>query len=321
MKPLHRAPLRVLLGLLTSIVILAPDASMAVRAAGDTDPVALKPKWEVGRRQVMRVSMVQEQRIPMPNVAEPVQQVTTQVQEFSTTALKALDGGGYEIEVEFLHIVLNSRMGSQIVLDFDSKKDAKDDAANPLGAMLRPLAGAKLKVYTTPSGKVDRVEGLKELADKVSSGAPAMMAGMMQSLVSEDMFKQMGIVPVGLPDDPVKPGDEWPVRMDYKLGTLGTLTTSMTMTFKGWETREGRRCVALTHKGRMWSQPPASGGTAPMARITGDTEGTSWFDPEAGYTVDSVATQTLQIKVSAMGTEMNIQSRQSLTNRVVEVSR
>lgn len=321
MKPLHSASSSTLIALATSFVILASDVAATARAADDAAPVSLKPKWTVGRRQVMRVSMLQQQKIPMPNVAEPVEQVTTQVQEFATTPLKALDGGGYELEVEFLQIALNSKMGSQTVVSFDSKTDAKEDASNPVAAMLRPLAGAKIKVFTSPSGKVDKVEGLKELASKIAGGAPAMMAGMMQSLVSEDMFKQMGIVPVGLPDDPVKPGDEWPVRMDYKLGMVGTLTTSMTMTFKGWETREGRRCVALTHKGRMWSQPATSGGAAPMARITGETEGTSWFDPEAGYTVDHVATQTLQIKVSAMGTDMNIQSLQTITNRVVEPSR
>jgi hypothetical protein len=58
-----------------------------------------------------------------------------------------------------------------------------------------------------------------------------------------------------------------------------------------------------------------------MSITGGDTKGRMLFDPELGMTIESTAQQKISMKASAMGQDMTIQMQQSVTNRLVEVTK
>jgi hypothetical protein len=292
------------------------------RAADESAPVEFAPKWKVGQRLNYGLTTAQNQKITAAMSPQPMDQTTRQSQSFSVTVDKEREGGGHELAVEFLGLSLESEMNGNTVLKFDSKSDPKDDAGNPAAVMMRPIANAKFRILTRANGKVDAVQGLKEILSSVASGGNPMMAGMTESMINEDAIKQMGIVPNWFPGKPVKPGDQWPVRFDIAIGPMGKINVSQTMTLKGWEEKQGRQCVLIETKGYLTGGPGSGANTNLMSitSLSGDTKGRMWFDPALGALVESNEDQNMRLKMKAMGQEISTQMTQSVTNALKEVS-
>lgn len=281
------------------------------------EPVALKAKWPNGRRSVHRITAVTDQKMTLPTSPQPIQQTITQTLEYRVAAGPDLPGGGQELGLEVARLQLLSAMGAQTVMNFDSSKPAADDAGNPVAGMLRPLVGAKLKVLTTPSGKLDKVDGYAEVRTKMMASAPPMVAGMMEGMFGENLVEQLGILPAYLPTKPVKTDDEWPLRTEVSGGPIGTITMNGTTKLVRWEKRQDRDCVVLEGKGRLWSQPKPGG--ASIGSVSGEFTTTTWFDPKEGMQVESISSQTLTAKLKLMGQEMTVPSTQKATNVLVKV--
>jgi hypothetical protein len=306
------------LGLILASLGMAVASPLAAENPPAKDGViALRASWVTGRRSVHRVSAATDQKLTVPGVREPMKQQITQQLEYAVRVGPDLPGGGQELGIEFQRLQVLSLLGTQTVLDFDSAKDAKEDGGNPAAAMLRPLVGAKLKVLTTPSGKLDKVEGQDQLREQMLKNAPAMMAGMMQGMFGENLVEQIGLLPQYLPAKPVAVESEWPLRIELSGGPLGKITLNGTTRFAKWERRQDRDCVVLEGKGRIWSLPKP--GVPSMGSISGDFRSTTWFDPRDGLQIESVSTQTLTARIKAMGQEMTIPSTQLATNVLVTI--
>lgn len=295
---------------------LAQATHSADAAPDAASPVTLKAKWTTGHRMLHRVTAATKQKITLPDTDNAMEQATTQLQEYAVTVGPDLPGGGQELNLEFTTLQIESLLGSQTVMKFDSKADARQDADNPVGAMLRPLVGAKLRVLTTPSGKVDRVEGYQAIREQMTKNAPPMLASMLDGMFGENLVDQMGVIPKYLPEKPVQANSQWPLKLELSAGQLGTITLLGTTTFKNREKHRERDCVLLESKGRLWSV--AKPGVAAIGSVSGDFRGLVWFDPKNGLQVESVSTQNLSVKITAAGREMIIPSVQVTTNLLVE---
>jgi hypothetical protein len=298
---------------LFTAALLAADTPPA---AGSSGPVQLKAKWTTGERMVHRVTASTQQKLTMPGAKAPMEQDVTQVQEYAVTVGPNLSGGGQELGLEFLTMQLESALGTRTVLKFDSKGDPKQDADNPAGAMLRPLVGAKLKLLTTPSGKIDRVEGYEAIRQQMAKNAAPMYASMLEGMFGENLVDQLGVIPRYLPEKPVEVGGQWPLKMEFGAGQLGTITLLGTTTLKEWGQHGNRSCVLLESKGRLWSV--AKPGATSIGSVSGSYNGIVWFDPKAGLQIESVSTQNLVVKVKAMNQEMTIPSVQVTTNTLIQ---
>jgi hypothetical protein len=307
-----------LLALLTTVALAAGIA----RSADVSAPVEFGPRWKVGQRLSYLASNVRDQKITTAMSADPMNQSGRQSQSFTVTVERERESGGHELAVEITGLKIESSLGGNPVLQFDSKSDPKDDAGNPTAALLRPIANAKFRILTRANGKVDAVQGLKEVFAKMSGSSNPLLASLTNSLISEDAVKQMGIVPHWFPGKPVKPGDQWPVRYEMAAGLLGRINVSQTMTLKGWEEKQGRSYVLIETKGYLSSSPAAAGTTNlfSITSLSGDTKGRIWFDPELGALVESNEERNLRLKMKAMGQEMSAQMVQSVTNALREVS-
>jgi len=297
-------------------------AVTAMATPADTgDPVEMKIKWEVGKRYLQRLEMAQTMDMNMPGSSQPVKQEMKQSQDIGISALKERDGGGDELEMEFLSVAMDMKMGDAPVMSFDSKQGGQDNSANPAAAVLGKMVGSKIKFLTDPSGKIESVEGYQEFQDHVINGSAPEMQAMMKGFMSEDNLKQMFTTSMGLPDKPVKIGDNWPVKMEASLGPMGKIVLNLNYTFTGWEQHDDHKCAVLEYVGDISMKPGGdAGANGAMSIEQGKASGKTWFDPEMGMIKETAGKQDMTMKINAQGQSIATQMHQNLDTKLVEVT-
>ena len=277
--------------------------SSEARNSGDSAPadstagVLLKAKWPVGNRYVYRMDLDQHSTNQIPQMPKPMQQDVLMAMTYAITVLKETDGDGRELEMEFLANEMEVKMGEQVVMSFDSKETAKDDAQNPFSAPYRKMIGTKLRMQMNAQGRLEKVIGLEEWVDNVSGGAGAPGKGMIQQQFNEGYFRQIADFGMAFPTKPVHVGESWPFKMDLPAGPIGKIALDLKIAFKGWEDREQRKTVILASSGALKSSPTGEAG--PMGKMNiekGKVAATSWFDPALGALVESAGNQSMRIK-------------------------
>jgi len=267
------------------------------------------------------VEMAQTMDMNMPGSSQPVKQEMKQSQDIGISALKERDGGGDELEMEFLSVAMDMKMGDAPVMSFDSKQGGQDNTANPAASMLGKMVGSRVKFLTDPGGKIESVEGFQEFQDRVMSGSPPEMQAMMKGFLSEDSLKQMSPTSMGLPGKPVKTGDTWPVKMEIGLGPMGKMVVNLNYTFTGWEQHDGHKCAVLEYVGDVSMKPSGDGGAAGMMSIDqGKASGKTWFDPAMGMIKETAGKQDLTMKINAQGQSISTQMQQNLDTKLVDVT-
>jgi uncharacterized protein DUF6263 len=268
------------------------DASSetAPAAAADSGPVALRVKWPVGNRYSQRMEVSGDTETLMPFSSKPMLQKVSINQEYSVTVLGERPRNGRELELEFESAEIDVNMNGKPVMTLDTRAEAGAEASNPLASGFRQVIGTKIKFLLDESNHIEKVDGVKEFIAKASAGSNPQGRAVMQSMFSEEYFKHTVDFQRGLPPNPVKIGDTWPVKSDLTIPVLGVMNMDMNYTFKGWEQREKRKCATIGFTGTMSSKgeggnPTTMGMT--MKVESGKISGTTWFDPELGHPVES----------------------------------
>ncbi len=189
-------------------------------------PVELKLKWQVGKRYANHLTMSQISHSEIPGLSNPVEQVTSMTQDLAMSALKARPDGTTEMAMEFTALKIESKVAGAIKLSFDSQGEAKNDDQN--AAVLRQLVGAQFGYELDAAGKAGNVTGMDEFMARVPAGN-GQAQRTLKSLLSEDLVKQLAMRGQGLPDHPVRVGDQWPMQLDENAGPAGIFQTTMEM--------------------------------------------------------------------------------------------
>lgn len=279
-------------------------------------PVKLKLKWQVGKRYEEQMDMTMGTDIDMPGQSQPMQQQMKMGEGIAISAVKEREGGGKELDLQITGISMNMAMGGKTLVSFDSKNQSGDNGTNPAAGMLQKLAGLHLKMLTDADGKVEKIEGMNEFLDSLSGGA-----GMdaWKGMFSEDSIKQMASLQ-GLPDHPVKVGDQWPVKTEISVPALGKLVTDMTFTFTGWEQRGDHKCAVLSFTGTLYAKPGDNGTDAGMISVDdGKTKGEVLFDVAQGMPVETSAIQNISMKVSTQGQSVSTKMSQDISMKLASV--
>lgn len=291
-------------------------------AAGVGEAVDLRLKWPVGKRYLQRMEVAQESETTIPGVPLPTKQELAQSQDYSLTVLKEREGGGQELELEFVAQKIDSKVAGRSAVTFDSKSDAKGDRTNAVAGALRKLVGVKIHYLTDTNGRIDKVVGAQELQSKLLATVNQQARGILTPFLAEDNLKRVVTLDIDLPTKPVKVGESWPVQRDSLMGQLGTLRISTTNTFKGWEEHAKRRCAVIEFTGSVAGKPGAP--AAPSATLvsmtveSGRISGKSWFDPVSGMIVDSYSDQEMTMKITTAGRTMDSKSRNKIAVKVIE---
>ncbi|MEO8426309.1 MAG: DUF6263 family protein [Verrucomicrobiota bacterium] len=289
-------------------------------APGKSGPaVELKVKWPVGNRYVYRIDIDQTVLTKMPQMPKPMQQAVTMAQTYALSVLTETNGGGRQLELEFLSQELEVKMGEQTLMSFDSKGDPSNDKQNPFAAPFRKMMGSRLTLILDSDGKVESVQGFDEWMEKVTGNSPPESKGMLSQIYNEDYVKQIADYTKWLPTKPVAVGDKWPSKVEVPAGPMGKLLLELNSTLKGWEEHDKRRCAVIESSGSLKTLPGQQ--TGPMGKMTidkGKTTGRNWFDPELGTLVESASDQTMSMKIDMPGQPGGIQPAQSVSSDITQ---
>ncbi|MSU62669.1 MAG: hypothetical protein EXS31_09775 [Pedosphaera sp.] len=269
----------------------SPIASAVVTTGG---PVELKAKWPVGNKYTYRMDMAQKFVFKM--AGKPMEQNVTISQTYSLTPLKEREGGGREVELEFVAMEMDFKMG-EMTMSFDSKSDS-DAGGNPFAGVFKKVMGSKLAMLLDGKGQMESIPKYQEWKDSISEGSNPMTQGMLQGMYSEDTFKQLVGGSAVFPDRALKPGETWPHKMEVGAGPLGKLAIDLQLTLKGMEARENHQCARIESTGTLKSG--GSGEAGPMGKMTiqeGTLKGVTWFDTELGAMIESASDQFMKFKM------------------------
>ena len=295
------------------------SADSSAAAATSDSPVDMKIKWTAGKTFAMRMELDQGTEMKMPNQPDPIKQEVKMSQNFSLSALKKLDNGGWELELEFENETMDVSMGGHSVMSFDSNVNPAQETNNPVAPILRAMVGARLQYYTDASGKVEKMGGVDDLMKRITASAKPQQVGMFQQMFSEDTLKRYGSFSDALPNRIVNIGESWSVKNDI-VSTIGTLAMDMKYTFKNWEQHGDRKCAHVEATGTIASK----NATAAMVGAVVDVEkgkisGEFWFDPDMGMIVDVHNLQDMTLKITTRAQTMTQQLSQKVRLSLVDV--
>lgn len=281
-------------------------------------PIELKPKWEVGKRYVMREETEQEATMTLPNQPMPVKTGNTVKRDFALTILSARPEGGYVMEAEFVANKIEARMADRITASFDSASDPKTDRTNALAKMNRKIAGGKFTYLTDTNGNVEKVEGVSNLVRKVTTGLDANTAKLLKAQFSEEQLKRLGLVPEGIPAQPIAPGDSWTNSFDMPISGA-TAKFTVQSTFSGYEEKNSKKCAIIKNTGtaqiNLGNTPAASAMQIENVKL----EGEAVYEVEAGRYLSTQVRMAMDIKVTANGQTVTQPVTIKSTKTLVEV--
>ena len=268
--------------------------------ATPTGPVELKLKWAAGERVVQDFDMKQSTEMNLPGQPGPTKQDVAMGQKYALKVLNQDANGGHELEMEFLSARMSAAMGGKTVLNYDSAKPAAADKSNPVADVFNKVVGSKIEFFLDASNNVERLEGMDDLVNRLSSGNQDAAASSIKKMFNEGYFKQMMSANWFLPHKPVQPGDTWPAHMELPMTGLGTMTLDYNITFKNWEMHGKRNCARLEYDGTIKLKPEVNPAVNELnlSIPEGSTAGVSWFDPELGIMIDSAMNQDMTMIIT-----------------------
>ena len=287
-----------------------------------TGAVELKLKWPLGEHIVQDMDMKQTMEISMAAQPAPIKQSMTMGQEYGITVLKANPDGGHELEMEFLRARMSMTMAGKTMMEFDSaKKSSPGDKVNEAADVFGKIVGAKIRYFLNASNEVERLEGIDEMVNRLTSGAQGSAMAPIKSMFNEGYFKQLMSQNRFMPTNAVQIGDTWPVHTEFPMAPLGVMVMDFNFTFKSWELHGKRNCARLEFQGTIKSKPDpdASPSAMSVSSLDGTVSGTSWFDPDLGITIDTSMNQDMNMVMNMPMNQGAAGSKLVMTNQMNQV--
>lgn len=281
-------------------------------------PVDMKIKWTVGRKYPMRIELTQSTTTAVPDQPQPVVQEMSFSQGFDFSAVKELENGGRQLELKFDTETMTVSQGGNTVVSFDSLQSPAQDANNPVAPVLRAMIGARIQYFTDTNGKVERMEGVNELAQRVAATGKPQAQASFQQMFSEDTLKRYGSFADSLPGHTVNIGDTWPFQEDVST-SIGVLTVDVKYTFKNWEQHGDRQCAHVDATGDISTKTISTANGMVVEIKKGRITGEFWFDPVLGMIVEANNNQDLALKITTRQQTMSTQFNQKVRMALVDM--
>ena len=281
-------------------------------------PVDMKIKWTVGRKYPMRIELTQSTKTDVPDQPQSVVQEINLSQGMDFSALKELANGGRQLELKFETETMNISRGGATVVSFDSLQSPAQDANNPVAPVLRAMIGARIQYFTDANGKVERMEGADELAQRVAATGNPQAQASFQQMFSEDTLKRYGSFADSMPGHPIHIGDTWPFREDVST-SIGVLTVDVKYTFKNWEQHGDRQCAHVDAAGDITTKTISTANGMVVEIKKGKITGEFWFDPALGMIVEADNNQDLALKITTRQQTLSTQFNQKVRMALVDM--
>jgi hypothetical protein len=297
--------------------------SSETSATSEISPTAngsaeMRIKWTVGKKYVMRMEFNQSTETTLPNQPQPMKAEVNVAQDFDISALKELDNDGWELELEFVDETMDVSQGGNKVLSFDSAQSSEQDTNNPVAPILRLMIGARLQYFTDADGKVQKIEGLDELMNRLAATAKPQQQTMFKQMFSENTLKQYASFGDEMPNRIINIGESWSSKKDVT-SAIGVVTVDMKYTFKNWEQHGDRKCAHIEAVGDISTKSISNASGAVVEIENGKIAGDIWFDPELGMIVEANNDQTMAMKVTTRTQTMTPHLTQKIRLTLVDV--
>lgn len=219
---------------------------------------------------------------------------------FSYHVLDVLPNKNYLIEYSFGKTKLSVNVNGQ-EMNFDSESA---DQTNPMNASLKGLDTYKLKLEINPKGKVERIEGVDQIAKEMA--ANQQLAQSMQMFTNDASFMSfVGQTFNYFPENEIDKNDKW--TSSYKIPSLMNMEASMNFEVTAIE----KDMISLNVNSDINMEGPVeqSGYKFDM-KSTGSQTGTMTIDSADGWVRQSELTQkfdvNLKMKNPQSGEDMEI---------------
>ncbi len=265
-------------------------------------PVTLEAKWISSNRYTFRIEITSCSEAPRVNSPKPVPQETTIAQDYVVTVTNTMPNGAHGLGLELRTLQLEMSLGDNLTTTYDSENRVIGTFGDPTAEALQYIVGAHLRYLLSPSNTVMRLDGIKELGDRILSGNTRNSAGsIFRRYFNAPYFKQL-VEMNALPTDAVRIGDSWPMRRELSYSSAGAVVRlDVTCTFRGWQQHEQRQCALLEFTGAIKPQGPQDQRVRIVGPpgVSGSLAGKTWFDPESGCATESIMDHTLTYQSTA----------------------
>jgi RNA polymerase sigma factor (sigma-70 family) len=297
-------------GGVTAVYEAQKDANASTVVSGQAE---MRINWTVGKKYAMRLDFTQSTETPLPNQPQPMKSDVIFALNYNVSALKALDNGGRQLELEFVNETLNVLQGGVSVMSFDS---AETSAAAPNPA--RAMIGARIEYFTAADGKVEKVEGVNELMQRIDKTGKSRMLAVFKDIFTEENLKKYVSFDDSMPNRMIAPGQSWKIKKNVPT-SVGNLAADVKYTFKSWAQHDAHKCAHLEVTGSFSSKTPSAASGALMAVKNGKVSGDVWFDPAMGMIVDSGTDETMILNITTQAQTLTSQVSQKIRLMLLEV--
>ncbi len=303
-----------------AVLLAAGTTTIAVRALADNPapapharldgPVDMRIKWDMGKGYNMNIAMVQDTATQVPGLAQPVHENVNLTQDFDVGAVKQLDNGGKQIELKFNSQAMDISRNGASILKFDSVQSPVQET-NIYAPVLRAMIGTQIQYFTDASGKIQRMEGVDELKNRISSVGDPQGQALLNQMFSTDTLEQYGSFADSMPGHMVAVGDSWRLQKDIT-NAIGVMALDLKFTLKNWEQHGDARCAHVEAEGTLAMKTPSAASGMLVDITKAAISGQFWYDPALGMVVDSVNRQNLSMKITVRQAVMSTQFKREV---------
>ena len=289
-----------LLAVTALLTLLAPGAAHAQKLL----------RWKFQPGETVKFAMTQDmnQTLTMAGNAPPITMTTTQQMDI-TWHVKSVDSPErISLTQTFDRAKIKTQSPQGVLMEYDT---ASGKPAEGLAQMAVPMydaiIGKEIRMVYTDRGVVTEMTlppGMLEAINKTAGSGQG-------NLFSEDWMRQMAETVI-LPKDPVTPGQTWSHEFALQNTGTGAIKSTTTFRYEGTEKRNGKMVekISLVSKFDIKGGDKAEIGIKEQA-----SEGTIYFDNEAGRSVEVLSKTRMKMDIEMMGQRM---SQDMVLNAVVK---
>ena len=296
--------------------------------ATDRPAAKLNFGYQAGKTYLQKMEMDQSSKISIGG--QDIDQKMKMNMEMSMKVSDVPDSGNKAVESEYTRVAMEmNTMGQQMTYDSDNP----DAASNPMLAGAGAMVGKPFTMIIDENNQIVDVQGLDALAG--AAGSNPMTAEMMKQFLDKDQLGQMMNMWVTstFPEGEVKPGDTWPVDIEWDMAKMGKVGYKGTYTLKGYQEYGGHDCgviemdadLSMDFEAADDAAGDAEGVGAMMKQLGmkmsgGKTSGTIYWDNELGWMrgMEMEQVMTMSMINPQTGEEMTIPTEQK-TKMTIEV--
>jgi Family of unknown function (DUF6263) len=316
--------MRTHIGLITAAVVAVLVPGLSGLTAAQEAP--LRYRWTKGEE--VRYRMSQESTATISGLPGGMADMTidTLMSQVMKSVVEdvAADGTATIRQVyESVKMEVNSPMSR---MSYDSTKKDNASADPTAQSMFSVMVGESFLLVLSPSGEVQKVDGMSLIMEKVFKNLPqdpaaaAMLQGMRNSFSDDAMRATMSQGFLKFPDRALKVGDTWDSQFTVKNPMIGGITTSVNATLKAFEGSGTDQIARIVMKLTMKADSAAAG-TNPMGLELkmgdGTGEGEMVFNVAKGRQQRAVNRMNTSLTMSGSGPDGSTMNMQTLVKATV----